>query len=95
MSDFALYHGHRNLVWSYFKNMPGYLFWLFLPAHLAMNIATIIWFALRGKGRVILRAKRDALKRMPEVWRQRMQIQSTRMIAPHELSKFLSYWPRR
>lgn len=95
MSDFALYHGHRNLVWAFVKNMPGYLFWLFLPAHLAMNIVTVVWFALRGKGRVILRAKFDAIKRLPEVWRQRGQIQSARTIAPHELLKSLSYWPRR
>lgn len=95
MSDFALYHGHRNLVWAFVKNMPGYLFWLFLPAHVAMNIVTIVWFALRGKGRVILRAKRDALKRLPEVWRERMQVQSARTIAPYELLKSLSYWPRR
>ena len=26
-SDFAVYHGNRNLVWTYFKNMPGILFW--------------------------------------------------------------------
>lgn len=29
--DFAIYHGHRNLVWTYVKNMPGPLFWLGLP----------------------------------------------------------------
>ena len=22
-SDFAVYHGHRNLVWTYVKDMPG------------------------------------------------------------------------
>jgi GT2 family glycosyltransferase len=95
MSDFALYHGHRNLVWTFVKNMPGYLFWLFLPAHLAMNIVSIIWFALRGKGQVIVRAKIDAIRRLPEVWVQRRQIQSTRTISPYELLKSLSFWPRR
>jgi hypothetical protein len=29
--DFAVYHGHRNLVWTDVKNMPGPLFWLHLP----------------------------------------------------------------
>ena len=24
-SDFAIYHGHRNLVWTFVKNMPGFL----------------------------------------------------------------------
>lgn len=27
-SDFAVYHGQRNLVWSYFRNMPGVWFWI-------------------------------------------------------------------
>ncbi len=32
-SDFAVYHGHRNLPWVFIKNMPGWLFWLLLPLH--------------------------------------------------------------
>lgn len=91
MSDFALYHGHRNLIWTYVKNMPGYLFWLFLPAHLAMNLAAIVWFAARGKGRVIVRAKCDALKCLPAVWAQRKTIQATRTISCCELIKLLAF----
>ena len=32
-SDFAAYHGHRNLVWTFVKDMPGILFWALLPLH--------------------------------------------------------------
>ncbi|MFT3928998.1 MAG: glycosyltransferase family 2 protein [Spongiibacteraceae bacterium] len=94
-SDFALYHGHRNLIWTYVKNMPGYLFWLFLPVHIALNIFSIVWFALRGKGKVILRAKYDALRKLPQVWRQRSQIQAERTISPHDLPKLFCYLPHR
>ena len=38
-SDFSVYHGHRNLIWTFFKNMPGALFWILLPMHLLLNIA--------------------------------------------------------
>jgi GT2 family glycosyltransferase len=24
-SDFSVYHGHRHLVWTFVKNMPGVL----------------------------------------------------------------------
>ncbi len=78
-SDFALYHGHRNLVWTFIKNMPGILFWLLLPLHLALNFVSIIWFALRGRGRVILRAKRDALLGVSNMWRKRRDIQKNRV----------------
>jgi GT2 family glycosyltransferase len=45
-SDFSVYHGHRNLVRAYVKNMPGPLFWLYLPQHLLLNIFTILWYAV-------------------------------------------------
>ncbi len=78
-SDFAVYHGHRNLVWTFVKNMPGVSFWLLLPLHVALNLVSIIWFALRGQGAVILRAKRDALLGLPKMWRKRQQIQKNRI----------------
>jgi len=80
-SDFALYHGHRNLVWTFVKDMPGILFWLLLPLHLALNLASIAWFTLRGHGGVILRAKRDAFLGLPNAWRKRRQVQQTRRVS--------------
>ena len=77
-SDFAVYHGHRNIVWTYFKNMPGILFWLFLPLHISLNILTIIVFAFRRQFRVILQSKRDAVKGIAKVWRKRRKIQTKR-----------------
>ncbi|MCP4090345.1 MAG: glycosyltransferase family 2 protein, partial [Gammaproteobacteria bacterium] len=88
-SDFALYHGHRNLVWTFVKDMPGILFWLLLPLHLALNIVSIIWFALRGRGRVILRAKRDALLGLPKMWHKRKHIQKNRVASIGEIWKQL------
>lgn len=76
---FALYHGHRNLVWTFVKNMPGALFWLLLPFHVLLNLVSVIWFALRGRGKVILRAKRDALSGLPKMWQKRQQIQKNRV----------------
>lgn len=88
-SDFAVYHGHRNLVWTFVKNMPGVLFWLLLPLHVALNLASIIWFALRGQGGVILRAKRDALLGLPKMWRKRRQIQKTRVASIGDIWRVL------
>jgi GT2 family glycosyltransferase len=80
-SDFAVYHGHRNLVWTYMKDMPGLLFWAFLPLHLAMNLATLLVFALRGQGAVMFRAKRDAVLGLPKMWNKRRQVQSNRVVS--------------
>ncbi len=77
-SDFAVYHGHRNLVWVYLKNMPGIFFWIFLPLHLLMNLQMAHAVTLRGQGEVVLRSKRDALLDIARVWEKRLAIQSQR-----------------
>jgi len=79
-SDFATYHGHRNLVWTYVKDMPAALLWALLPLHLAMNLVSIAVCAARGQLGVILRAKRDALLGLPGVLRQRRAIQGSRRV---------------
>jgi GT2 family glycosyltransferase len=74
-SDFAVYHGQRNLVWSYIKNMPWPYFWLYLPQHLLFNIASVLFLAVRGQGGVVLRAKWNALRGLPQMLRKRRAIQ--------------------
>lgn len=84
-SDFSVYHGHRNLVWTFVKDMPGILFWLLLPLHVALNLVSIIWFAFRGHGGVVWRAKRDALLGLPKMWRKRQEIQGKRVASIGEI----------
>jgi GT2 family glycosyltransferase len=78
-SDFAVYHGFRNPVWVFVKNMPGALFWLLLPLHVALNLASIFLFSMRDQGGVILKAKRDAFLGIPRMWRKRRDIQANRI----------------
>ena len=89
-SPFSLYHGHRNLVWTYCKNMPGLLFWIYLPQHLLLNLGAMAWFALRGQGVTLLRAKWDALRGLPRCWRQRRVIQARRRISSWPLRRMMS-----
>lgn len=79
-SDFALYHGHRNLVWNFVKNMPPALFWACLPAHVLLNLVSLVVFAARGKGEVLWRAKIDAMRGLPGIWRKRREVQNRRAI---------------
>jgi GT2 family glycosyltransferase len=84
-SDFAVYHGHRNMVWTYVKNMPGVLFWAFLPLHLALNITALFVFALRGQGGVMVRAKWDALLGIPRMWGKRKEVQRRRVVSERSI----------
>ncbi|HEX5125118.1 MAG TPA: glycosyltransferase family 2 protein, partial [Rhodocyclaceae bacterium] len=88
-SNFAVYYGHRNLVWAFIKNIPGSLFWLLLPLHLAMNLLAILWFMLRGQAKTILRAKLDALKGLPSAWKKRHDVQSKRVVAARTILELM------
>ena len=89
-SDFSVYHGHRNLVWTYVKDMPGISFWIFLPLHLAMNLVVLAVFAWRGQGSVMLRAKRDALIGLPGMWKKRRLVQSKRKVSLRAILRVLN-----
>jgi GT2 family glycosyltransferase len=92
-SPFYIYYGQRNLVWTYVKNMPGVLFWLFLPLHVALNIAGVLRYALSGQFRVVWRAKYDAIRALPKIWKKRREIQKTRRASLTEVLKVLDKRP--
>ena len=86
-SDFAVYHGERNAVWTFIKNMPGSLLWMYLPQHVALNIASLLFYPWRGQGRVVMTAKIDALRDLPVVLRQRIQVQRERRVTARALRR--------
>jgi GT2 family glycosyltransferase len=86
-SDFSVYHGHRNLVWTYVKNMPGLLFWLYLPQHVAANLYIIFRYARLGRWRIVLKAKWDAIKGLPRMWPKRKEIQARRVVGMWEIRR--------
>jgi GT2 family glycosyltransferase len=90
-SDFSVYHGERNMVWTFVKNMPTPLFWRYLPQHLLLNVASLFYYPLRGQGRVVWRAKLDALKGLPLVWRDRRTVQNARRVEPDTLRRALRH----
>ena len=95
-SDFSVYHGHRNLVWTYVKNMPGILFWTYLPFHLILNAASVVALARRGQATVVMRAKWDALRGLPRMLAKRAAIQRERRVTVRSLLRLMARgWPDR
>jgi GT2 family glycosyltransferase len=70
-SDFTLYHGHRNRIWTFVKNTPGGWFWLLLPYHLAFNALYLGSALKRGILPPVWRAYVAAAKGLPSIWRSR------------------------
>ncbi len=85
LSEFTIYHSSRNQVWTYVKNMPRALFWLYLPQHVMVNLLITVVYAAQGQRRAAIRGKRDALRDLPRVLAQRRQIQRSRVATSSEL----------
>jgi GT2 family glycosyltransferase len=93
LSDFTVYHSLRNDVWTWAKNMPGPLAVRYLPQHLLANLMTVAFFSLIGRGGPALAAKRDAVRGLPRVLRERRRIQAERRVAVEELRRLLDRGP--
>lgn len=90
-SQETVYQVHRNLVWSYFTNMPGVLFWKYLPAHLIANLVFLVYYSLRGLGKAIWRAKLDALRGLPVSLRKRRKVQRAREVGIRDIDQIMDH----
>lgn len=88
-SDFFVYHGQRNLVWTYVKNMPGLLFWIYLPQHILLNVFSLFFFSLRGQFKAVFKAKWDALRHLPVILQRRKEIQKHRKVSAWKMRGFM------
>lgn len=92
-SDFYVYHGARNMVWTFMKNMPAPLLIMYLPQHLLLNLFTMLWYALQGKGGAVVRAKRDSIAGLPRVLEQRKRLHKRRAAGALALRKVMAKGP--
>ena len=81
VSEFAVFHGQRNLEWMYFKNTPASVLVRSLPGHVMYNVAAAVHFARLGRLGTFVRAKIAALAGTPRIIRQRAEVQRTRRVA--------------
>tara|TARA_R110000868_G_scaffold43693_6_gene146732 strand:- start:6834 stop:7895 length:1062 start_codon:yes stop_codon:yes gene_type:complete len=94
-SAFSSYHGTRNRIWTYFKDMPLALLLLTLPAHILISVYLIFRSAMFGCFVSTLRGTwhgfRYALKiRSDNQWRPR-----TRKVSLWSLARSMTWNPLR
>jgi GT2 family glycosyltransferase len=78
MSESAVFHGQRNLEWTWLKNTPAGLMLRTLPAHAFYSIAGTLHYILRRRGGAALRGKLAALAGVPRVLADRRSVQRAR-----------------
>ncbi len=91
-SEFAVYYGTRNRIWTFLKNTPRLLLPVLLPAHIATNLFTLTWSSFR-KGRFMptFRGVRDGFFKYPWGGRIKRKTSITSLLRHMTLSPLKVY----
>ena len=92
--EFAIYHGTRNRIWTFFKNMPWPLLILLTPFHIGANLAYLGWALFRkGRFKPTWRGVRHGISGLPQTFRDRKAVQKTRLIGSAEMATKFTWSP--
>jgi N-acetylglucosaminyl-diphospho-decaprenol L-rhamnosyltransferase len=89
LSRAAVFHGQRNLEWTWFKNTPTGLLLRTFPAHVAYSLAGVAHYVARGRAGSAVRGKIAALLALPRLLRKRREVQRTRRVDSASLDAHL------
>jgi hypothetical protein len=80
-----VFFSQRNIEWVYLKNMPFRLMLRSLPERLLYELGGAAYFFKLGTGTAFLKAKMDAVRRLPSALQKRKKIQSRRTLTNGQL----------
>ena len=89
VSAFAVFHGQRNLEWTYLKNTPASLLARTLIGHLAYDAASAAYFARVGLLGTFVKAKIAAFRGLPGVLKKRAAVQRSRVVPTSAIEQHL------
>lgn len=94
-SHFATYHGARNRLWTFLKNMPWPLLVLLAPVHALATLALWISAARIGQFALFGRAIRHGLAAWPRIMQKRREIQERRRVSALAVARMMAWNPLR
>lgn len=88
-SEFILYHGIRNSIWTMVKSIPArilitHAFWVVL-----LHVGIVLRHVLRGEWRTTFRLYRDAIGGLGPILAKRKVVRTTRRVTPAQLRAFI------
>ena len=92
-SDFAVFHGARNGLWTYLKNMPGPLLLLTAPVWLVGTIAILLRGLATGRFRATARGLAAAFSNLGPALAARAKLNSRRRAGIVAIARSLSWDP--
>lgn len=82
MSDTAVYYSLRNSELVRIKNVPFGVFWRCFPQFVLGAISEFLYFAVKHRRfKLFCKAKRDALRMLPQMWKKRRAIMKNRKVS--------------
>lgn len=84
-SAMAVFHGQRNLEWTWIKNTPSFLLRRTAASHIVYSLAGVLHYLRGGRFGPALRGKLAAIAGLPHVLRARREVQGTRVARPDAL----------
>lgn len=92
-SPFAVYHGTRNRLWTFAKNMPFPWVWILLPMHAAATIALQFAAIRRGVPLSYFRGLIDGVFGAGPILAQRKAVQAQRGIKRNAIMRVMAWNP--
>jgi GT2 family glycosyltransferase len=94
-SDFAVFHGSRNRIWTFLKNTPPLLLWLTTPLHVAVTAGLLLLHARRGDAGPVIRGVRAAFQReaLDPILASRRDLQAARKARSWDILRAMAIDP--
>ena len=89
-TDLAVYNVNRNTLWYVVKNFPSRLLITSIPWILGRNLAVIPYYAVKGRGRAIVRSKVDAVRGISRMFGKRSTIRQN--VPDSDIKRFIRTW---
>lgn len=94
VSEFAVFHGARNRIWTYVKNMPLSLLIVTLPGHVAISIYILIRGLMTGRAGPTFRGMMAGLAGLPRILSSRTY-RARQRVSIWQLARAMAWNPFR
>ena len=92
-SDFTVFHGIRNRMWTLAKNTPLALSPVVVPAYLIFSLGFLVRSFMLGIGKPYMRGFAAGLRGLPAMLRKRRDIGSLRAVSVPDIARRFSWSP--
>jgi len=92
-SDFSIYHGHRNRIWTFVRNTPAPVLFAAVPYNIIFSTIAAARCIMSGNAVAYLCALKDAIVGLRPHLKARRQIQANRAVSARSIFSALTWSP--